>query len=169
MFHRTEDEIIHIALPDNIKITHCQVDRQVVFNLYCNIHQYTMLCAPIMSQMAAIEAMKNGAKEVAAMKKEYNRRRNFIVTSLNEMGLTCHMPQGAFYAFPSIESTGMSSLDFAKDLLEKQKVALVPGTAFGQGYEGFVRISYASSYDNLREAVARIKKYLEEKRGSKKK
>jgi aminotransferase len=127
------------------------------------IHQYTMLCAPIMSQMAAIEAIRHGHKDVQVMKKEYNRRRNFIVSSLNEMGLTCHMPQGAFYAFPSIKSTGMSSLDFAKDLLDKEKVALVPGTAFGATCEGFVRISYASSYENLREAVARIKRYLEKR------
>jgi aminotransferase len=127
------------------------------------IHQYTMLCAPIMSQMAAIEAIRHGHKDVQAMKKEYNRRRNYIVSSLNELGLTCHMPQGAFYAFPSIKSTGMSSLDFAKDLLDKEKVALVPGTAFGATCEGFVRISYASSYENLREAVARIKRYLEKR------
>jgi aminotransferase len=125
------------------------------------IHQYTMLCAPILSQLAAIEAMRHGHKDVQVMKKEYNRRRNYIVSSLNELGLACHMPQGAFYAFPSIKSTGMSSLDFAKDLLDKEKVALVPGTAFGPSCEGFVRISYASSYDNLREAVKRMGRYLE--------
>ncbi|MBF0570007.1 MAG: aminotransferase class I/II-fold pyridoxal phosphate-dependent enzyme [Candidatus Omnitrophica bacterium] len=128
------------------------------------IHQYTMLCAPITSQLAAIEAMKNGGAEVQAMKKEYNRRRNYIIASLNELGLKCHVPQGAFYAFPSIKSTGMSSMNFAKDLLEKEKVALVPGTAFSPHGEGFVRISYASSYDNLREAVTRIGRYLKGKR-----
>jgi aminotransferase len=129
------------------------------------IHQYTIMCAPITSQMAAREAIRNGMKDVQAMKREYNRRRNFIVASLNEVGLPCHMPQGAFYAFPSIRGLGMSSMDFARDLLEKEKVALVPGNAFGSQCADHVRISYASSYDNLREAVARIKKYLEARRG----
>lgn len=131
------------------------------------IHQYTIMCAPITSQMAGREAMRNGHKEVLAMKREYNRRRNFIVTSLNELGLPCHMPQGAFYAFPSIKSLGMSSIDFAKDLLEKEKVALVPGNAFGSQCGDHIRISYASSYDNLREAVARIRKYLGARYGQK--
>lgn len=129
------------------------------------IHQYTMMCASIMSQTAGREAIKNGMKDVLAMKKEYNRRRNYIVESLNEIGLTCHMPQGAFYAFPSIKSLKMSSLDFAKDLLEKEKVALVPGTAFGVSCADHVRISYASSYDKLKEAVARMKHYMEARRG----
>ena len=131
------------------------------------IHQYTLMCAPIISQMAGREAMRNGAANVQAMKREYNRRRNFIVTSLNELGMECHMPQGAFYAFPSIKRLGMSSLDFAKDLLEQEKVALVPGNAFGSACGDHVRISYASSYDNLREAVARMKRYLERRRGKK--
>jgi len=129
------------------------------------IHQYTIMCAPITSQMAAREAIRNGAKDVQAMKREYNRRRNFIVASLNEMGMECHMPQGAFYAFPSIKGLGMSSMDFAKELLEQEKVALVPGNAFGAHCGDHVRISYASSYDNLREAVARMKRYLERRRG----
>lgn len=126
------------------------------------IHQYIMMCAPITSQMAAREAMKNGAREVQAMKREYNRRRNFIVESLNEAGFTCHMPQGAFYAFPKVVDRlrGMTSLEFAQDLLEKEKVALVPGNAFGTACADHVRISYASSYDNLKEAVARIRRYL---------
>jgi aminotransferase len=131
------------------------------------IHQYTIMCAPITSQMAGREAMRNGHKDVLVMKREYNRRRNFIVTSLNEIGLECHMPQGAFYAFPSIKSLQMSSLDFAKELLEQEKVALVPGNAFGSKCSDHVRISYASSYDNLREAVARMKRYLERRRGKK--
>lgn len=124
------------------------------------IHQYTMLCAPIMGQMAAIEAIRKGAKEVQRMKKEYHRRRNYIVSALNDIGLDCHMPQGAFYAFPSIKKTGMTSLDFATQLLEKQKVALVPGTAFGEDCEGFVRISYASSLEHLKEAINRIDNFL---------
>ena len=127
------------------------------------IHQYTMLCASITGQMAAIEALKNAANDVQAMKKEYDRRRRFIVGALNDIGMTCHMPQGAFYAFPSIKVTGESSMDFAKNLLLKQKVALVPGVAFGQCCAGHVRISYASSYDNLKEAIVRIEKYLKKK------
>jgi len=127
------------------------------------IHQYTMLCASITGQMAAIEALKNSAADVQAMKKEYDRRRRFIVGALNDIGMTCHMPQGAFYAFPSIAVTGETSMDFAKNLLLKQKVALVPGDAFGQCCSGHVRISYASSYDNLQEAIVRIEKYLKKK------
>ncbi len=127
------------------------------------IHQYTMLCAPITGQMAAIEALKNAAGDVQAMKKEYDRRRRFIVGALNDIGMACHMPQGAFYAFPSVKVTGESAMDFAKNLLLQQKVALVPGVAFGQCGEQHVRISYASSYDNLKEAVVRIEKYLKKR------
>jgi aminotransferase len=126
------------------------------------IHQYTMLCASIMSQMAALEALKNGARSVQEMKREYTRRRRFMVDSLNELGLTCHKPQGAFYVFPSIESTGMKAMDFAKDLLDKKKVAVVPGTAFGKSWDGHVRMSYASSYENLKEAISRMRSYLSE-------
>jgi len=127
------------------------------------IHQYTMLCVPITGQMAAIEALKSGNKDVLAMKKEYHRRRDFMVEALNDCGLTCHMPEGTFYVFPSITATGESSMDFARNLLQQQKVALVPGIAFGQSCAGHVRISYASSYDNLKEAAARIKTYLKKK------
>ena len=126
------------------------------------IHQYTILCASITAQMAAQEALKNGHKAVQEMKREYNRRRRYIVGALNDIGLKCHMPEGAFYVFPSIKNTGQKSLDFAKGLLEKKKVALVPGVAFGPSCEGYVRISYASSYLNLQEAVARISSYLKE-------
>lgn len=124
------------------------------------IHQYTMLCASITGQMAAREALRNGKDIVAPMKREYNRRRRYIVDALNDIGLTCHMPQGAFYVFPSIKNLKVKSMDFAKGLLQKQKVALVPGVAFGSRCEGFVRISYASSYEDLKEAVARIAKYI---------
>lgn len=127
------------------------------------IHQYTMLCAPITSQMAAMEALKVGLREVALMKQEYNRRRRFIVAALNDIGLDCHMPEGAFYVFPSIKKSKMKSLDFAKELLHKQRVALVPGVAFGPASEGFIRISYASSYENLKEAVHRMKRFIESK------
>ncbi len=127
------------------------------------IHQYTMLCASITGQMTAIEALKSGMQDVQAMKKEYNRRRDFMVKALNDIGLKCHKPQGAFYVFPSIKSTGQSSIDFAKNLLQEQKVALVPGVAFGASCGEHVRISYASSYDNLKEAVLRIERYLKKK------
>ncbi|MCK5180602.1 MAG: aminotransferase class I/II-fold pyridoxal phosphate-dependent enzyme, partial [Candidatus Omnitrophica bacterium] len=133
---------------------------QPIIAAMTKIHQYTILCASINAQMAAGEALKNGSKSVQAMKKEYKRRRRYIVGALNDIGLECHMPEGAFYVFPSIKSAGESSVDFAQNLLKKQKVALVPGVAFGKSCEGYVRISYASSYDNLKEAVARIGKYL---------
>ena len=129
------------------------------------IHQYTMLCAPITGQMAAQEALKSGFKSVQEMKAEYKRRRNYIVKALNEIGLECHMPQGAFYVFPSIKSTGETSMAFAQNLLKKKKVALVPGSAFGKSCDGYVRISYASAYDSLKEAVSRIDNYLNSKKG----
>ncbi|MFA4992027.1 MAG: aminotransferase class I/II-fold pyridoxal phosphate-dependent enzyme [Candidatus Omnitrophota bacterium] len=124
------------------------------------IHQYTMLCAPIMGQMGAIEALKGSGRSVIEMRREYMRRREFVVDKLNEMGLECHRPDGAFYAFPSIRSTGMDCRDFAKDLLKKEKVALVPGTAFGMEWKDRVRISYASSLENLKEAMERIGHFL---------
>jgi aminotransferase len=126
------------------------------------IHQYTMMCVPIVSQMAAREALKNGDRSVQAMKREYKRRRGFIIAELNEMGLSCHKPEGAFYAFPSIMGTGLSSLEFAKRLLEREKVAVVPGTAFGSIGEGYIRISYASGMENLKEASVRMKRFLAE-------
>lgn len=124
------------------------------------IHQYSMLCAPIMSQMAAREALKNGERSTQEMKREYRRRREYIISSLNELGLTCHKPEGAFYALPSIKRSGLSSMEFAKQLLEKERVAVVPGTAFGPMGEGHVRVSYASSLENLKEAVKRIDRFL---------
>ncbi len=124
------------------------------------IHQYTIMCVSITGQMAAIEALRSGFKDVQEMKREYMRRRRFIVGALNEIGLTCHNPQGTFYVFPSVKSSGQSSMDFARGLLKKEKVALVPGTAFGKSCSEHVRISYASSYENLKEAVSRIRRYL---------
>lgn len=123
------------------------------------IHQYTMMCVPIMSQMAAIEALKNGARSVAEMKREYARRRGFVIQRLNEIGLACHRPEGAFYAFPSIKRFGLSSLEFSSRLLKEEKVALVPGTAFGASGEGYVRISYATSMERLKEALDRIERF----------
>ena len=111
--------------------------------------------------MAACEALlPQNERSINQMKREYHRRWNYIIGELNRIGLDCNMPEGAFYAFPSIKKTGMSSMDFSKRLLEKQKVAVVPGTAFGSNCEGFIRISYASSMDNLKEAVTRIENFL---------
>jgi len=131
--------------------------RDVIYAM-TKIHQYTMMCVPIISQMAARDALKNGERALQAMKREYRRRREFVISHLNEIGLSCHKPEGAFYAFPSIKNTGMASLEFAKRLLEKEKVAVVPGTAFGR--EGYIRISYASSMDNLKEALLRMERFI---------
>ena len=124
------------------------------------IHQYTMLCAPITGQMAAVEAIRNGASAVAEMKKEYNRRRQFIVRSLNQMGLPCPMPEGAFYVFPDISPSGLNCMEFANRLLKTQKVAVVPGNAFDQKAEYSMRMAYATNMDNLREAMRRIAVFL---------
>jgi aminotransferase len=124
------------------------------------IHQYTIMCVPITSQMAAAEALVSGKKSVEEMKREYRRRREFVVDELNAVGLICNKPQGAFYVFPSIKKTGLSSLEFSQKLLKEEKVAVVPGTAFGKCGEGFIRISYASSMDNLKEALLRIKRFV---------
>ncbi|MCX5686980.1 MAG: aminotransferase class I/II-fold pyridoxal phosphate-dependent enzyme [Candidatus Omnitrophica bacterium] len=124
------------------------------------IHQYTMMCVPIASQIAAIEALQHGERSVQEMKREYRRRREFVVSRLNDLGLPCHKPEGAFYAFPSIKYTGMTSMEFSNKLLKKEKVACVPGTAFGPLGEGYLRISYASSFDNLKEALVRMERFL---------
>ena len=123
------------------------------------IHQYTMMCVPITSQMAAIEALKSGERSVEEMKREYRRRREFVITRLNEIGLSCHKPEGAFYAFPSVKKFRLSSLEFASRLLKHEKVAVVPGTAFGESGEGYVRISYATGFDKLKEALDRIERF----------
>lgn len=124
------------------------------------IHQYTMLCAPIMGQMAGIEALRGGNRYVLEMKREYKRRREFIVERLNEIGLSCPSPQGAFYVFVSIKNTGMDCLEFAKKLLNKEKVAVVPGTAFWPQGKDYIRISYASNMSDLKEACLRIEGFL---------
>jgi aminotransferase len=124
------------------------------------VHQYTIMCVPIMGQMAAIEALKHGQKSVDDMKKEYRRRREIIVDGLNKIGLSCHKPEGAFYVLPSIKSTGLSSQEFATRLLKQQKVAVVPGTAFGPSGEGYVRMSYASSLETIKEALGRMGQFL---------
>jgi aminotransferase len=124
------------------------------------IHQYTMLCAPTLSQEAALEALRNGDGDITEMKNEYNRRRNFIHKSLNEMGLPCHLPKGAFYAFPYIGDTGLSSKDFSLRLLDEENVACVPGSAFGESGEGFLRCSYATDMEEIKEAMKRMKKFV---------
>lgn len=125
------------------------------------IHQYSMLCAPITAQMGAIEALKNGDGEMKKMVREYDRRRRLVVDGLNKLGLDCFEPRGAFYAFPSIKSTGMTSEEFAGRLLKEQKVAVVPGEVFGDCGAGYLRCSYATSREELIEALARIEAFLE--------
>lgn len=125
------------------------------------IHQYAIMCAPTMAQYAAVEALKNGQEDVIAMRKDYRRRRNYFVQSLNEIGLECHVPGGAFYAFPSIQSTGLTSEQFAERLLLEEKVAVVPGDVFGESGQGHIRCSYASSMEQLQEAVKRMKRFVE--------
>jgi aminotransferase len=124
------------------------------------IHQYSMLCAPIMAQEAAFEALERGARSMERMKEEYRLRRNFIVSSLNDAGIPCHLPKGAFYIFPDIRATGMTSRKFSLKLLESKHVAVVPGTAFGPSGEGFVRCSYATAMDQIKVAVERIADFV---------
>jgi len=124
------------------------------------IHQYTMLCASITGQIAAIEALKSGDSSISEMVEEYNKRRMVMVKGLNDIGLSCFEPKGAFYAFPSIKSTGMTSEKFAERLLIEEKVAVVPGSAFGQGGEGYVRCCYATSLADIEEALARMKRFV---------
>jgi aminotransferase len=141
------------------RIGYVAADRRFI-QAMTKIHQYTMLCAPTMTQMAAIEALKNGEADVESMVQEYNRRRRFMVKRLNEIGLSCFEPKGAFFAFPSIEITGMSSEEFAEKLLLQEKVAVVPGTAFGPCGEGFVRCCYATSLPNIEEALRRMARFV---------
>lgn len=131
------------------------------------IHQYCIMCAPTTSQYAAVEALRNGAEDVRMMRESYNERRRFVLHMLKEMDLPCFEPQGAFYVFPCIKEFGMSSDEFAEQLLREEKVAIVPGTAFGDCGEGYLRISYAYSIDNLRKALVRLQSFVNRLRGSK--
>lgn len=124
------------------------------------LHQYAIMCAPTTSQFAAIEALRNGDDDIAEMRNEYNYRRRLIVNGFNKLGLTCFEPLGAFYCFPSIAKTGMTSEEFCDKLLEKEHVAVVPGTAFGQGGEGFVRVSYAYSIEHIKKALDAIEHFI---------
>lgn len=126
------------------------------------IHQYAIMCAPTTSQYAAIEALKNCDGEVERMVHEYDMRRRMMVAGFNEIGLTCREPKGAFYTFPSVQSTGLSSDEFCERLLYSKKVAVVPGTAFGDSGEGFIRASYCYSVEHIKEAISRIGEFLKE-------
>ncbi len=124
------------------------------------IHQFSIMCAPTTSQYAAVEALRNGDADIEEMRGQYDMRRRLLVDGLNRMGLDCFSPEGAFYVFPSIRSTGLSSSDFCMRLLEAERVAVVPGDAFGESGEGFVRISYSYSVNHLLEALKRIDRFL---------
>ena len=126
------------------------------------LHQFGIMSAPTTSQYAAIEAMRNGDVDIEKMRDEYDGRRRYLVEGLRRIGLPCFEPKGAFYVFPSIQRTGLSSAEFCEKLLYSQKVAVVPGTAFGDSGEGYVRVSYAYSVAHLTEALGRIERFLEE-------
>ncbi|MFV0466754.1 MAG: aminotransferase class I/II-fold pyridoxal phosphate-dependent enzyme [Lachnospiraceae bacterium] len=133
---------------------------ETIIEQMLKIHQYAIMCAPTISQYAAVKAVKHGDPDVAMMREEYDRRRRYLIHRFTEMGLECFEPYGAFYMFPSISQFHMSSEEFATRLLEEEKVAVVPGTAFGDCGEGFIRISYAYSLDNLRTALDRIENFV---------
>jgi aminotransferase len=124
------------------------------------VHQYAIMCASIIAQEAAIEALTHGAAATAEMRDQYQLRRNFIVKSLNDMGLKCHLPRGSFYAFPDITSTGLSSKEFAVRLLNEEKVACVPGGAFGPSGEGFVRCCFATAFDQIQVAMDKTAQFV---------
>ena len=134
---------------------------QYILEQMTKIHQFAIMCAPTTSQYAAIEALKNGDEDVARMRDAYDQRRHFVLSRLHEMGLQCFEPYGAFYAFPSIARFGLSSDEFATRFLKEEKVAIVPGTAFGDCGEGFLRLSYAYSIENLKEALGRLERFVQ--------
>ncbi|HET7238221.1 MAG TPA: aminotransferase class I/II-fold pyridoxal phosphate-dependent enzyme [Terrimicrobiaceae bacterium] len=135
---------------------------QPVIEAMMKIHQYAILCAPIMGQEAAIEALERGEQSMLAMRREYELRRNYIVRAFNDLGLECFKPRGAFYVFPRISSTGLTSREFSLQLLREKKVAVVPGTAFGPSGEGHVRCSYATALSQIKVAVERIGEFCSE-------
>ncbi len=124
------------------------------------IHQYVMLCAPVMGQVGAVEALRSAEEDKNSMVNEYRLRRNLFVAGLNRVGLPCHVPEGAFYAFPSVEKTGLSDVEFAEQLLREQRLAVVPGSVFGEGGEGHIRCAYAVSRKDLSEALRRIELFM---------
>ena len=134
---------------------------KVILSQILKIHQFAIMCAPTTSQYAAIEALRHGDDDLEKMRDEYDRRRRFLLNAFEEMGIECFEPYGAFYMFPSIKKFGMSSDEFATRLLKEEKIAVVPGTAFGDCGEGFLRISYAYSIDDLKAALERIGRFIE--------
>ena len=136
-----------------------------VMKMLTKLHQFGIMCAPTTAQYAAIEAMRNGAEDVVTMRREYDMRRRFIVDGLRRLGLDCFEPEGAFYVFPSIQSTGLTSDEFCRRLLEEKHVAVVPGNAFGACGEGYVRISYCYSLKHITEALRRMGEFLQELKG----
>ena len=134
---------------------------EVILKQMLKIHQYAIMCAPTTSQYAAVEALRNGDEDVQHMRESYDQRRRFLINAFEEMHLDCFEPQGAFYMFPSIKRFGMTSDEFATRLLREEKVAVVPGTAFGDCGEGFLRVSYAYSLKSLKEALSRIKRFVD--------
>ena len=140
---------------------------KIILDQMTKIHQFAIMCAPTTSQYAAIEALKNGDKDVDMMKEAYNGRRRFLMHSFKEMGLECFEPFGAFYVFPCIKEFGLTSDEFAIKFLKEEKVAVVPGNAFGESGEGFIRISYAYSLDTLKTAMERLKRFVEKLRQDK--
>ncbi len=132
-----------------------------IIDAMMKIHQYAIMCASTMAQAAALEALRNGEKEMARMRESYRERRNLMVDGLNRIGLECLMPKGAFYTFPSIRSTGLSSTQFAEELLKAEKVAVVPGNAFGESGEGFIRCCYATAAEELIEALDRMNRFVQ--------
>jgi len=141
------------------RIGYAAAPKEIIASM-TKIHQYTMMCVPTMAQVAAIEALKSGEDSATEMVEDYNRRRLIIVKGLNDIGLPCFEPRGAFYAFPSIKNTGMTSEEFAERLLIEEKVAVVPGSAFGQYGEGYVRCCYATSLADIEEALSRMKRFV---------
>ena len=131
-----------------------------IIDAMMKLHQYAIMCAPTMAQEAAIDALKNGKHEMERMRDSYHERRDLMVNGFNRIGLECLMPKGAFYTFPSIRSTGLSSTDFAERLLKAERVAVVPGVAFGPCGEGFVRCCYAASSEDILEAIERIGRFV---------
>lgn len=140
------------------------VAHEEVIAMMKKIHQYVIMCSSTAAQYAAIEALKNCDDDVVKMRESYQLRRNFITKAFNDMGLDTFLPQGAFYIFPSIKSTGLSSEEFCEQLLDAKKVACVPGSAFGEAGEGYIRVSYAYSIEQIKEATTRIKEFLEERK-----
>ncbi len=142
------------------RVGYCCGPEEIV-TLMTRVHQYTMLCAPTMAQYAALEALNSAGEEVEAMRADYKHRRDLFVAGLNRLNLRCVLPGGAFYAFPSIHVSGLSSEEFVERLLMEEKVAVVPGTAFGPGGEGYIRCSYATALPRLEEALARMERFLD--------